>query len=348
MDLTKVSIKTRGEQIREFILDNTYYNPHTVASLAAEKFGVSRQAVNIHVKKLIDAGALEREGSITKPIYKLVAQKEVHENYDLTQELAEYSVWSKVARDIVEGLPENVVEIWEYGITEMINNAIDHSNGKSLNLYMQRFENFTVAFIVDDGVGIFRKIKDAMGLDDERHAVLELAKGKFTTDPTNHSGEGIFFTSRVFTEYQILSGEVYFAHEYDDPQDWIAEASKPDSGTTVGMMLRNDCKHTISDVFSEFEDGENHGFTRTVVPVSLAQYGDDTLVSRSQAKRLLVRIDRFNQVLFDFDGVERIGQAFADEVFRVFLRQHPEISISYINATEDVENMIRRAYLSEN
>jgi len=36
-----------------------------------------------------------------------------------------------------------------------------------------------------------------------------LAKGKLTTDPKRHSGEGIFFSSRMFDEFDILSGGVF-------------------------------------------------------------------------------------------------------------------------------------------
>ena len=57
-------------------------------------------------------------------------------------------------------------------------------------------------------MGIFKKIQKALDLLDERHAILELAKGKLTTDPKHHTGEGIFFTSRMFDEFTILSGGV--------------------------------------------------------------------------------------------------------------------------------------------
>jgi hypothetical protein len=74
----------------------------------------------------------------------------------------------------------------------------------------------------------------------------------------------------------------------------------------------------------------------------LAQYGNEKLVSRSQAKRLLERVDRFKIVIFDFRGVDTIGQAFADEVFRVFKNQHPDMEIYPINANELVMQMITR------
>ena len=79
------------------------------------------------------------------------------------------------------------------------------------------------------------------------------------------------------------------------------------------------------------------------MPVSLVRYGDEALISRSQAKRLLTRFDRFKRVILDFKGVEQIGQAFADEVFRVFTRSHPDIELVPFNANPDVDAMIRRA-----
>ncbi len=64
--------------------------------------------------------------------------------------------------------------------------------------------------VSDNGIGIFRKIRRDLHLTDERHAILELSKGKVTTDPNRHSGQGIYFTSRAFEKFGILSGRLYF------------------------------------------------------------------------------------------------------------------------------------------
>jgi hypothetical protein len=48
-------------------------------------------------------------------------------------------------------------------------------------------------------------------------------------------------------------------------------------------------------------------------------------------------------VLLDFKGVESIGQAFADEVFRVFVEQNPQITIHSINESLEVKKMIKAA-----
>jgi len=58
----------------------------------------------------------------------------------------------------------------------------------------------------------------------------------------------------------------------------------------------------------------------------------DPHISRSQAKRLLMGLEKFKQVVLDFKGVSSVGQAFVDEVFRVFQNEHPDIAIQYFNA----------------
>ncbi len=80
-----------------------------------------------------------------------------------------------------------------------------------------------------------------------------------------------------------------------------------------------------------------------MVPVRLARVGDENLISRSQAKRLLQRVDRFRHVVLDFNSVSNIGQAFADEIIRVFALVHPEVELTAIQALPEVQQMIRRA-----
>jgi uncharacterized protein DUF4325 len=147
----------------------------------------------------------------------------------------------------------------------------------------------------------------------------------------------------MFDAFDILSGGVYFSHKFGDAEDWILERARPESGTIVWMKLNNHTSRTDKKVFKQFTSGDDRGFTKTVVPVRLAQYGDEKLVSRSQAKRLLTRVDRFKIVIFDFTGVASIGQAFADEVFRVFALQHPEVELTEIRANSAIKRMIQRA-----
>jgi len=335
-------IRSGGEPVRRFIVDHVESHPADVIRLTAEEFNCTRQAVHKHMRRLIDEGAVVVSGTTRSRRYALAPLEKWEKEYQLGA-LSEDFVWRANIAPLLGKLPENVLEIWQYGFTEMLNNVIDHSSASHVRVTVSKTAASTTIDVYDDGIGIFKKIQAALALDDERHAVLELAKGKFTTDPANHSGEGIFFTSRMFDEFDILSGEVFFAHEFDKKEDWILQRRRPRGGTLVTMKLHNHTARTMKKVFGKFASDEDYAFTKTVVPVNLMRYGDDNLVSRSQAKRLLGRFDRFKVVILDFSGVASIGQAFADEVFRVFKSKHPEVQLVPVKASSGVRRMISRA-----
>lgn len=338
-----VGIRQRGEQIRQFILAHVEQHPHDIAKLTAETFAISRQSVNKHLQHLVLKKALYPVGMTRNRHYVIQPLLEWEHVYALDGQLAEDEVWRKDVAPLLGELPGNVINIWHYGFTEMLNNAMDHSSGSRVMIELEKTATHTEIRIDDDGEGIFKKIQRNLGLHDERHALLELAKGKLTTDPERHSGEGIFFSSRMFDSFAISSGHIEFMHDYDDKDDWIFENRQSQPGTVVYMKLRNNTSRTVKEIFDTFASGEDYGFTKTIVPVRLAQYGNEELVSRSQAKRLLARIDKFKSVIFDFAGVAMIGQAFADEVFRVFAHQHPQIELIHINASQPIQQMINRA-----
>ncbi len=334
-------IQKRGEKIRQFILKNVSEHSNDIATITASKFGITRQAVGKHIRKLTNEGALVSAGSTRNREYtlKIVTRKPFR--YQITSGLEEDTVWREDIAPLFSNALNNVIDIWEYGFTEMFNNAIEHSDGTSIILQINQTAINTELYIRDDGIGIFNKIQRELNLTDPRHAVLELAKGKLTTDPEHHSGEGIFFTSQMFDYFAIFSAEVVFSHRIDDIGDWVFETEENFEGTSVCMTLKNHITRTPKKIFDKYTTKDTFGFSKTFVPVRMAQYGDDRLISRSQARRMLARIDRFKTVVFDFEGVEFIGQAFADEVFRVFANKHPEIKIIPLSYNAAVQDMIQ-------
>jgi DNA-binding transcriptional ArsR family regulator len=336
-------VREQGEKVRRFILDNVEDHNSDIASLVSAKFGITRQAVNKHLLRLREQGTITMDGSARAPLYKLAPLSEARFVFTIKPGLAEDLVWSEHVKPALGDLPDNVLNIWHHGFTEMFNNAIDHSGGTLISVTMKKTARSTEIQIRDDGMGIFKKIQAALDLLNERHALFELTKGKLTTDPKNHSGEGIFFTSRMFDKFDILSGGVYFNHDRGKTEDWMIESSKPGSGTSVFLELHNHTAGTTKKVFDEYSSGDDYGFNKTVVPVNLAKYGADELVSRSQAKRVLARVELFTKVVFDFAGVEMIGQSFADQIFRVFATEHKEIELIPINANKNIREMIARA-----
>jgi anti-sigma regulatory factor (Ser/Thr protein kinase) len=336
------TVRDRGEAVRKFILAHVEKHPTDIVKVAVARFKCSRQAIHKHLHRLVEDGSILMEGEQRKRTYRLAPPVVWKKAYELRPGLTEDRVWRDDVAPALGHLPANAMDIWQYGFTEMFNNAIDHSEGTIVTVVVEKSATTTRILLLDDGVGIFRKIQVAMDLADPRHSVLELAKGKFTTDPKNHSGEGIFFSSRMFDRFVILSHGVHFSHEFGEDGDWILEFGEVGEGTCVMMTLNNHTSRTMRRVFGQFSSGDDRGFNKTIVPVEMATYGDDNLVSRSQAKRLLTRIDRFKVVVLDFSGVKIIGQAFADEVFRVFANRHPSIEIKVIRANAAVQQMISR------
>lgn len=331
------------QQIRHFILRHVAANPKHIAAITAKQFELSRQAVNKHLRDLTAGGQIVARGRTKGRAYELAVRTSLIE-VSLEPSPEEDRIWREWVVPQIENVQDNVRRICQYGFTEMVNNAIDHSQGTKLFLTLARSAASIDLKIIDNGVGIFRKIRDAFGLEDEQHAGLELSKGKLTTDPTRHTGEGIFFTSRMFDKYSILSGSLFLLHMLDD-SDWLVEHTAPSRlGTALQLAIDPDSERTIKSVFDRFSDvAGDYGFDVTHVPVALAQHGAENLVSRSQAKRLLARLDLFKTVVLNFEGVEQIGPAFADEVFRVFQADHPDIQLVHVNAVEEVDKMIRRA-----
>ncbi len=72
--------------------------------------------------------------------------------------------------------------------------------------------------------------------------------------------------------------------------------------------------------------------------VSLAElYGN--LISRSQAKRVAERFEKFSEVELDFSGIDSVGQAFSDELFRVWPLSNSKTNLHILNANEYVLSM---------
>lgn len=321
-------------------------HPRNLTRYYAEHFGISRVSANKFIKRLETEGWIARSGPSTHPVFSLGYKRRVSKAYSLNG-LEEDVVWGEDFRPFFNLTP-NVQSIVNHGFTEMMNNAIDHSGGKEVFAWMDQDEKSLYIIISDDGIGIFAKITNALGLPDMRQALFELSKGKLTTDPSRHTGEGVFFTSRMFDTYKISANGLEFNHNDGSPNDLFREKRGVFvDGTTVFMKIDLSSQRTAADVYAQFTEAPgDYGFSKTVVPMKLARYGDEQLVSRSQAKRLIVRFDRFKIVVLDFDGILEIGQAFADELFRVYANAHPEVELLAKNMTEQVQGMWLRSISS--
>ena len=243
--------------------------------------------------------------------------------------------FERCLKEHIADLPQNVRGIWAYAFSEMVNNVMDHSEAETMRVIIRRDYLDTQALILDDGIGIFEKIRSHFRMKSLDEAIQELFKGKLTTDEKNHSGEGIFFTSKLMDEFFILSdGKVFTNNRYDVSQ--VFDLPEMAGGTGVFMQLSNFTRKNSQEVFDMFSNVDG-GFTKTRIPIK--NMFDADPVSRSQAKRVCNGLNRFREVEIDFSGVDWMGQGFAHQIFVVFQNEHPEIRLIPINMSEGAARM---------
>lgn len=326
--------------IKDFITSNIVNHPRDIVGTAMQHYKISRPAVLKHLNALIRDGVITVTGRTKARNYTLSSHKVISFTLPITPELQEGDVWKTHIESSAQGLPESIQQICYYGFTEMLNNVIDHSKASKVHIVCQFGMTPISIEIHDNGIGIFKKIQNALHLTTMREGILHLTKGKFTTDPIHHTGEGIFFTSRAFDEFTIASNDIAFMRFNDE--DWSVDSSPIDKGTQVTMRISSTSKATLESLFVKYTDPDTRNFDRTQVSVLLAKIGGEVLISRSQAKRVLMGLEKFRSVILDFKDVSTIGQGFVDEVFRVYQNQHPEITFTPIHMSENVEFMIKR------
>lgn len=332
---------SKSKIINKFILENVQKHPRDIATVLAEKFDFSRQHAHRYLTKEVKNGNLIKTGRTRWTQYFLANGNYIEFTEKIRPGLAEDKMWSQYVKPIVLSCPENIYKICIYGFTEIFNNAIDHSKGSTIFSDIEIKNGTLTIRVMDNGVGIFKKIQKALKLDSTKEAILHLSKGKFTTDPSNHTGEGIFFTSRMFDKFSILSSDVFYTFQNED---WFLSPEKNEDfgqGTLIKMEISLKSRKTPKGIFDQYTDQEI-GFGKTIVAVALSADSNDPHVSRSQAKRLLLGLEKFKTIMLDFKGVSSVGQAFVDEVFRVFQNEYSDINIHYVNANEEVDSMIKR------
>ncbi len=172
-------------------------------------------------------------------------------------------------------------------------------------------------------------------------SIQDLMKGKQTTAPEAHSGEGIFFTSKAADMLNIKSSDKKLIFD-NLIGDIFVENGKNFAGTKVTFNINANSPTQLDAIFRQYTD-ESFEFSKTSVTVNLYKMGSEH-ISRSQARRVLSGLDGFKTVTLDFKGVSTIGQGFADEVFRIWKKRYPNITIIPKNANENVEFMIKRAH----
>ena len=309
---------------------------------------ISRQTAAQHLRELVAARKLVKLGSTRSAVYVSSAAGSARipstrfTSLYPRHGLEEDRVFREV--DLRLGLRRLLspaaYRIAGYAFSEMLNNAIDHSASAQVAIQVECRQGDFRFEIRDWGVGAFESIRKKFGLKNHFEAIEHLAKGKQSADPKHHSGQGIFFTSKIADRFMLESHRLFYTVD-NRLEDVFLKDVRSLKGTRVEFVLKQHSRKNLKELFDEYS-GNDYSFDRTKIVVRLSQTQGEH-ISRSQARRLLFGLEKFRRILFDFKKVDEIGQGFADEIFRVFHQAHPSIRLESIHASPSVEFMIRRA-----
>lgn len=329
---------------KEDVLTALASSPQSTTELARH-FGVTRQAVLHHLSGLREMGMARQIGQARAARWVRVFTETFY--WELPQSddggIAEHEMWAHVKAhfpDEISGLSGETRDALEYAVTEMLNNAIDHSSGTSVSLSALFDDTHVEVVVADNGVGAFHHVQEHFDLPSEMDAIAHIAKGQQTTNPERHTGQGLFFSSRVVDMFEVAAGG--HAWQVDNLRnDATIAPSMTQRGTRV--TLKTDVRGTRSPrmVFDKYADPDDYKFDRANFRVSLIARGT-SFVSRSEAKLLAAGLENYEAVELDFANVATVGQGFVDELFRVWAAQHADTALSMINASEEVAYMVNR------
>jgi anti-sigma regulatory factor (Ser/Thr protein kinase) len=330
-------VKERKRQIRGLF----QLGAVLAAGDVARALGVTRQTAHRYLRELVNEGYLVVEGAGRATRYRPSAPVDAR-RYQ-TAGLEEDRVWADFSAPgtIVGELPKDAETVLHYLLTELVNNAVDHSGASHVDVRIRRPDRIVTLEVTDRGVGIFRHICDRLDLQSELEALQELSKGKTTTMPSRHTGEGIFFSSRAANRFEIASGELRWVVDNRRGDMAVGGVEPRLTGTAVVAQVDVDNANDLTAIFAEYT--RDFEFSRTRTIVRLFAIGTE-FMSRSQAKRLVHGLEKFREVVLDFEGVDLVGQGFADEVFRVWSKEHPAVRLIPIGMNEPVAFMVERAH----
>lgn len=322
------------------ILDLLRRGP-TTSTAVARGLSVSRQAAHARLKALVESDRVVREGVARATRYRLPAAERWERSFPLSGLAEDQVLQQMVAEDAAVGRLTGEAEgLVAYVVTELVNNAIDHSSGNQVRVSAEQRDTLLLLEIEDDGVGVFTHVRDTLSLPSELAALQELSKGKTTTAPERHTGEGLFFTSKAVDFFCLTSGAQAWIVDNRREDVAVAAVEPKRLGTLASVEIDLADVRSLAMLFDEYTQDYEFAKTRTVVRLFAIGV---RFVSRSEAKRLTHGLDRFREVVLDFRGVEGIGQGFADEIFRVWARAHPAVSLEPVNMNETVAFMVERA-----
>src|SRR5579883_3210942 len=140
---------SKTSEIQFFIADSARLGQQNIVRSAAEKFGITRQAVLLHIRQMIADGILTATGATKARRYEILPKRVRSFVFKKVADLKEDVVWREAVLPFLAGAPENAIRICDYGFTEMFNNAIEHSGADAITVNVEHL-HFWLRITIQD------------------------------------------------------------------------------------------------------------------------------------------------------------------------------------------------------
>jgi len=205
---------------------------HALTQALANRYGVGRSAAAAAIKKLEQAGLIQRTGPQNRPTFVMGANLTLMHSYSLSGMDAE-TVWQRdFAPWLTPSLSSVHADTVQAGFITMATNAALHSQGTSLHVILEQDADHIELTLHDNGIGIFKRLSQTKKIRDPLAAVEALAD-----QCRSHPDSGIAAIEKSLDFFLIEANGVHYpAHAapalLSTPEEELFE-----QGTTVIMEL---------------------------------------------------------------------------------------------------------------
>lgn len=179
------------------------------------------------------------------------------------------------ARDFAPllALAPSIARLAQHAFTELLNNAAEHSGGRTVTVSARQTATHLQLLVSADGCGLFQRIQQSFDIGDPTLAtlaMLERSKGTLTSLPDRHCGHGLYFVARLADVLELHANQHAFQHRGWGRAGWHAGRPMPHTGTSVFLAISLDAERTLDDVLrAGSRGGRSDAFDSTQVPLQL-------------------------------------------------------------------------------
>jgi hypothetical protein len=219
--------------------------------------------------------------------------------------LDEHTPWMRDVHPVL-ALKPAVARVAQHVFGELLNNAIDHSGATTVTVSVRQTPTHLHMLVSDDGLGVFTQLARKADLPDAR-AALELAKGRAITP------------QRCSSASTRSSGQ---ARPSSQPR--ARHRAAPDR-RLQRLRLRGRPARLQPHPGAAARPHRQRHDARLPRAGPLGRLAPGALRHRGAR----------------FEGVDDVGPSFIDEVFRVYAKAHPQVTLSPTKANARVAKLLQ-------